>query len=164
LRNPPPVIRDYAEGDRAAVIALLAGSDPWTRLGYGAKDWDRLFLAVQADQGRQAYVADLDGAVSAVALIRPRFLLGDYLELLAVAPAACGRGLGAALLTHLEGIVFARTRNFFVCVSDFNEGARRFYARQGYTEIGPIPNLLVNGSAELLLRKTLGPAREDVPR
>lgn len=160
MHTSPPVIREYGAGDRAAVIKLLAGSDPWTRLGYGAADWARLFQAVHSDQGRQGYVAEWAGAVSAVALVRPRFLLGDYLELLAVAPAVRGQGLGAALLAHLETIVFARTRNFFVCVSDFNEGARRFYARQGYQEIGPIPNLLVNGSAELLLRKTLGPSRE----
>lgn len=155
-----PVIREYGPGDRAAVSKLLAGSEPWMRLGYGAADWDRLFQVVHSDRDRQGYVASCDGAVSAIALVRPKFLLGDYLELLAVAPAARGQGVGAALLAFVETIVFARTRNLFVCVSDFNEDARRFYARQGYHEIGPIPNLLINGSAELLLRKTRGPARE----
>ena len=101
-----------------------------------------------------------DGGVAGLALVRPRFLGGDYLELFAVAAAARGRGLGAALLAHLETVVFARARNFFVCVSDFNDGARRFYARHGYAHVGTLPDLLVRGSAELLLRKSSGPVRD----
>jgi ribosomal protein S18 acetylase RimI-like enzyme len=100
-----------------------------------------------------------DGGVSGLALVRPRFLVGDYLELFAVAAAARGRGLGAALLGHVEAVAFARGRNVFVCVSDFNDGARRFYARHGYAHVGTLPDLLVRGSAELLLRKSAGPVR-----
>jgi hypothetical protein len=58
----------------------------------------------------------------------------------------------------LEELVFARGKNLFVCVSDFNHDARRFYQRHKYHEVGAIPNLLIAGSAEILLRKTIGPA------
>jgi ribosomal protein S18 acetylase RimI-like enzyme len=64
------------------------------------------------------------------------------------------------LLAHVETLVFARVNNLFACVSDFNDQGRRFYKKQGYQEIGPMPNFLVSGSAEILLRKTIGPARE----
>jgi GNAT superfamily N-acetyltransferase len=110
-------------------------------------------------QDRESFVVEADGLVVALALLRQRFLLGDYLELLAVAPSSQGKGYGALLLEHLEDLVFRRTKNLFVCVSDFNAGARRFYARHGYQEIGPIPNFLIPGSAEILLRKTQGPVR-----
>jgi len=150
------VIRPFAAADRSAVVALL-DSDPWRRLGYTTSDWNRL-LATPLD-GREGFVPVADGRVAGVALVRPRFLAGDYLELFAVAAAARGRGLGAALLAHLESVVFARARNFFVCVSDFNEGARRFYARHGYVQVGALPDLLIRGSAELLLRKSTGPVR-----
>jgi hypothetical protein len=56
-------------------------------------------------------------------------------------------------------VVFRRAKNLFVCVSDFNHQARRFYERNGYTEIGPILHLLIPGSSEILLRKTTGPAK-----
>src|SRR5262249_8546467 len=105
------------------------------------------------------FVPVADGRVAGVALVRPRFLAGDYLELFAVAADARGRGLGAALLAHLEAVVFARARNFFVCVSDFNDGARRFYARAGYVQVGGVPGLLIRGGTELLLRKSIGPVR-----
>ena len=150
-------IRPFSADDRDAAVALL-DSDPWRRLGYTRADWLRLLQTPL--EGREGFVAVADGAVSGLALVRPRFLGGDYLELFAVAAAARGRGLGATLLAHLETVVFARARNFFVCVSDFNEGARRFYARHGYVQVGMLPDLLIHGSAELLLRKSIGPLRD----
>ena len=150
------VIRPFTAEDRPAVVALL-DSDPWRRLGYGAADWNRLLTTPL--EGRDGLVLVADDDVSALAVVRRNFLAGDYLELFAVAAGVRGRGLGAVLLRHLESVVFARARNFFVCVSDFNEGARRFYARHGYAHVGTLPDLLVRGSAELLLRKSAGPVR-----
>jgi GNAT superfamily N-acetyltransferase len=150
------VIRPFTAEDRPAVIALL-DSDPWRRLGYGAADWNRLLTTPL--EGREGLVLVADGAVSGLALVRRNFLAGDYLELFALAAGVRGRGLGAVLLGHLESMVFARARNLFVCVSDFNEGARRFYTRHGYAHVGTLPDLLVRGSAELLLRKSAGPVR-----
>jgi len=160
MNNVAPDIRTYRSEDRVAIIRLLADSEPWKRLGYGDADWARLFRADGIIEGREGYVLEADGTVTGVALLRPRFLMGDYLELLAIAPTARGRGYGALLLAQIEAVTFARAKNLFACVSDFNDGARRFYARQGYREIGPMPDLLVSGSAELLLRKTTGPARK----
>src|SRR5262249_59672574 len=96
-------IRPFAAGDRDAAVALL-DSDPWRRLGYTAADWTRLLTAPL--DGREGYVAVTDGGISGLALVRPRFLVGDYLELFAVAEAARGRGLGAALLGHVEAVPF----------------------------------------------------------
>ena len=52
-----PIVRPMTVEDRAAVIELLAGSDPWKRLGYQAKDWDSYFTPLP--QGRDSYVVDL---------------------------------------------------------------------------------------------------------
>jgi ribosomal-protein-alanine N-acetyltransferase len=150
-------IRDMNPDDRAAVVQILAESDPWKRLGYTGDDWDRIFCPMP--QGRDSYVIELDGRVAGIAVIKQKFLLGDYLELLGIAPWARGNGLGKRLLRRIESIVFARTNNLFACVSDFNAPAREFYKKLGYQEIGPMPNLLIPGSAEVLLRKTAGPAR-----
>ena len=153
-----PIVRPMTAEDRAAVIELLAGSDPWKRLGYQAADWDIYFTPLP--QGRDSYVVDQNGNVAGIAIVRQKFLLGDYLELLAVADWARGKGLGGKLLGHIEPIVFGRATNLFACVSDFNAQARAFYKKHGYQEIGPMPNFLIPGSAEILLRKTAGPARK----
>jgi len=153
-----PIMRSMTADDRAAVIELLAGSDPWKRLGYQTTDWDSYFTPLPP--GRDSYVVEQDSRVAGIAVIRQKFLRGDYLELFGVADRARGTGLGGRLLAHVETLVFARVNNLFACVSDFNDQGRRFYKKQGYQEIGPMPNFLVSGSAEILLRKTIGPARE----
>jgi ribosomal protein S18 acetylase RimI-like enzyme len=145
--------------DRAAVIELLNDSDPWKRLGYQASDWNNYFSPLP--QGRDTYVVDQNGKVAGIAVVRQKFLLGDYVELLGVADWARGKGLGGRLLAHVEATVFARAKNLFACVSDFNGHARRFYRQRGYQEIGPMSDLLIANSAEILLRKTSGPAREN---
>lgn len=152
-----PIVRPMMAEDRAAVIELLIDSDPWKQLGYEGKDWDNYFTPLP--QGRDSYVVDQNGKVTGIAVVRQKFLLGDYLELFGVAEWARGKGLGGRLLAYVEAVVFARGKNLFVCVSDFNDKGRSFYAKLGYQEIGPVPNLLIPGSAEILLRKTSGPAR-----
>lgn len=153
----PSLVRPLQSEDREVVLQILADSDPWKRLGYTVADWDRLFTPLP--QGREGFVIEHKGRVAGIALLRQKFLMGDYLELLGIAPWAQGTGLGRQLLAHIESLVFARTTNLFACVSDFNDSARRFYRKQGYQEIGPMPNFLIPGSAEILLRKTAGPAR-----
>ncbi|MBK5281597.1 MAG: GNAT family N-acetyltransferase [Nitrospiraceae bacterium] len=152
-----PIVRPMMTEDRAAVMELLADSDPWKRLGYQASDWESYFTPLP--QSRDSYVVDQAGRIAGIAAVRQKFLLGDYLELLGVANWARGKGLGGRLLAHVEAVVFARAKNLFVCVSDFNDQGRHFYKNQGYQEIGPMPNFLIPGSAEILLRKTNGPAR-----
>jgi ribosomal protein S18 acetylase RimI-like enzyme len=136
---------------------MLSASEPWRTLGYGEGDWKQLFDPLPP--GREGFVIESDGTVAGFALLRQKFLMGDYLELLVIAPSGRQKGLGSALLAHLEGLVFARTTNLFACVSDFNREARGFYSRNGFQELGPMPNFLIPGSSEILLRKTSGPAR-----
>jgi [ribosomal protein S18]-alanine N-acetyltransferase len=153
-----PIVRLMTANDRADVVELLVGTDPWKRLGYQAKDWDCYFTPLPL--GRDSFVVEQDGRVAGIAVVRQKFLLGDYLELLGVADWARGKGRGGQLLTYVEALVFSRAKNLFACVSDFNNQGRKFYKKQGYQEIGPMPNFLIPGSAEILLRKTSGPARE----
>ncbi len=157
MTDDRPTIRAYRTEDREAVIRMLADSDPWKRLGYTAVHWERLFTPLPP--GREGYIIEQDGTVAGLALLRRQFLFGDYLELLAIAPSTQRKGLGRALLSHLERIVFTRSTNLFACVSDFNTSARQFYEQSGYLEVGPLPDLLMPGTAELLLRKTIGPAK-----
>jgi ribosomal protein S18 acetylase RimI-like enzyme len=152
-------IRRLAPGDVRPLVALLASSEPWRTLGYVAADWRRLLGGPLAN--RDAWVIAADGRARGIAIVRRGFLAGDYLELLAIDETSRSRGLGAQLFAHCEADVFARTRNFFVCVSDFNDGARRFYRRHGYAQVGRLDELLIPGSAEILLRKTTGPQRRE---
>lgn len=147
-------VRRFRRGDARMVIGWLVDRDPWKRLGYGRATWTRLLAGPL--RGRDAWMLIDHGSAAAFALVRRGFLLGDYLELLVVAPGRERTGAGRALLDAVERLVFGRARNFFVCVSDFNGRARAFYRRLGYRRVGTLPDLLIPGSAELLLRKTSG--------
>jgi ribosomal protein S18 acetylase RimI-like enzyme len=136
---------------------MLSVSEPWIQLGYRQGDWRARFA--RKSRGEEGHVLLHRRRIAGFALVRQAFLLGDYLELMVVAPEARARGFGGQLLAHVERLTFARARNLFVCVSTFNRGARRFYARAGYREVGRIPALLISGRTEILLRKTTGPAR-----
>ena len=155
--RPHTLIREMRPEDRDAVVAILTSSDPWKRLGFTAVDWERIFSPLPV--GRDTFVLEGEGLVLGIAIVRRKFLFGDYLELLGISPTATGRGFGSRLLSHIESLTFARAPNLFACVSDFNDGARAFYRKQGYKEIGPMPNFLIPGYAEILLRKTSGPAK-----
>jgi ribosomal protein S18 acetylase RimI-like enzyme len=150
-------VRAFSAGDETEVVRMLSTSDPWIRLGYDAPHWVRTLAGLGG--GRSGLVVEEQGAVVAFAILREKFLVGEYVEIFVVAESARRRGHGERLLSHIETLVFQRAKNLFICVSDFNEGARRFYARCGYTEVGSIPGLLVAGSAEILLRKTIGPVK-----
>ncbi len=89
-------IRPMRPDDCATVIRLLADSDPWKTLGYNQEDWKRIFSPTP--QGRECFVADAEGRIAGMAIVRQKFLLGDYLELLGVAGWARNQGAGKQLL------------------------------------------------------------------
>lgn len=156
-RRAEPRVRRLRASDVPALVAVLATSEPWLTLGYRARDWRALLSGPLAS--RDAWVVSSDGRARGLALVRRGFLAGDYLEVLAVDAACRGAGFGALLLEHVERTAFSRSPNLFVCVSDFNRAARRFYRRHGYAQVGRLDDLLIAGSAEILLRKTTGPRR-----
>jgi ribosomal protein S18 acetylase RimI-like enzyme len=67
--------------------------------------------------------------------------------------------MGEKLLTEAEKIMSAKVNDVFLLVSDFNQGAQRFYQRCGYRQVGAIPNYVKAGVNELIFHKRL-PARE----
>jgi ribosomal protein S18 acetylase RimI-like enzyme len=73
---------------------------------------------------------------------------------LAVLPDWQGRGIGSVILRRIEEEM--KPKNVWVCVSSFNRAAERFYIRNGFEHVGPLPGLLRPQFDELLMRKRLG--------
>ena len=113
---------------------------------------------------REVYVAKSeDGTLKGFVVLQMQGTFRGYLQTIAVAPDARGTGLGTALLHFAEDRTFRVSPNVFLCVSDFNTGALRLYERMGYERIGEIPDFLVSGRAEMLLRKTISPLTDFRP-
>jgi ribosomal-protein-alanine N-acetyltransferase len=132
---------------------LVLGHEPWITLGYGEAEIEAIARSSAADNLLVARAAD---RVVGFALSTAGILLGEYLKLLAVEADRRAAGIGRRLMEELERRAFARWPNVYLCVSDFNTGARAFYRRIGYEEVGALRDLLVPGNAEILMRKTAG--------
>lgn len=148
-----------APDEASAIASALASMDPWRALGYGAEVLEGTLVRPHPDLTR--YLAQRNGETLGLAVVRHPWLRGAYIELFAVLPGAQGQGLGKALLNHIEAVHRGRTGNLWLLASGFNLRARRFYAAQGFVEIGPIPNLVVAGEDEILMRKVLTGAPRD---
>ncbi len=114
-------------------------------------------LAEAIGRGEPVLVADDGGTVRGFAwyLYAGTLGVGGYLRLIALAPGSERRGAGAALLDAVEAGVGSRARHLFLLVSHWNEGARRFYARRGYAEVGRLPAFVRADTDEIICWKRL---------
>jgi len=150
------VIRPLREADVASLAADLARLPLLVRY---RRDATRIArdLAEASARGDGLLVEERDGRVRALAWFQRAGTLGvgGYLRLLAVAPEATGEGVGAALLLAFEAEVARESRHAFLLVSDFNDGAQRFYERHGYARVGAVPGLVLPDVSELVYWKRL---------
>ncbi len=139
-----------------ACARLMAGSEPWITLGRGYDE----SLAILTDPSREVYLA-MDGEeVAGFVVLEMEGAFTGYVKSIYVSPPYRRGGVGARFMSFIEERVFKERPNVFLCVSEFNEGARRFYERLGYEEVGELRDYLVRGHSEVLLRKTTGPLSE----
>ena len=139
-----PLLARYGTTRRAALAALARGRAAG----------DRVMVAVAPD-GRLAGMAWV---------LTSRILTGAaYLRLLLVAEEHQRTGTGAALLAAAEGATRAVANHLILLVTTGNTGARRFYARHGYRQVGVLPDLARTGLDETLYWKTLRPYGRRLP-
>jgi ribosomal protein S18 acetylase RimI-like enzyme len=139
--------------DVADCRRLVLASEPWITLGYGEAEAESIARSSAADN---LLVARDGDRVVGFALSTSGVLLGEYLKILAVEADHRAAGVGRRLMEDLERRAFARWPNVYLCVSDFNTGARAFYQRLGYHQVGLLGDLLLSGKGEILMRKSAG--------
>jgi [ribosomal protein S18]-alanine N-acetyltransferase len=153
LKTDIQPFQSTADAEWAATI--MAGSEPWVTLGIG---YERS-LNLLGNVTRERFLARVAGEPAGFLMISMQGAFVGYVQLLGVAPAFRGRGVGKALVEYAERRIFRETPNVFICVSDFNPEAQGFYAKMGYQKVGELTDFIVAGHAEILLRKTIGPIR-----
>ena len=152
----PSIQRLVCVEQTEACARMMANSEPWITLGRGYEE----SLSMLTDPSREVYVAqDGEETLGFVALEITGAFTG-YVKSICVSQPHRGRGVGARLMAFAEERMFRERPNVFLCVSEFNEGARRFYMRLGYEEVGELRDYVVRGHSEVLMRKTIGPLAE----
>jgi ribosomal protein S18 acetylase RimI-like enzyme len=145
----PLETREEAE----ACARMMAATEPWITL---RRDYEAC-LRVTLDGTRERYVGYRGERLAGFVILNVQGAFVGYIQTVCAAPEVRGSGVGTALVAFAEQRIFRDFRNAFICVSDFNPGARRLYERLGYRLVGELTDYVVAGRSELLLRKSLGP-------
>jgi [ribosomal protein S18]-alanine N-acetyltransferase len=148
------LVRPAEGGDAAWAAALMSTSDPWITLGRGFES----SLRTCTSKLDLLEIAELGGERCGFVLVRPAGVAGaPYIVSIAVSAPFRSRGVGAALLAHVERTYQGRSRHLFLCVSSFNPRARVFYERHGFNAVATFTDFLVEGADEILMYKRLPP-------
>jgi ribosomal protein S18 acetylase RimI-like enzyme len=148
------ILRPMQPADILPCARLMAQSPLWQR--YAVTEAS---AAGRFEQGlsrlAMIVVAEQDGAIAGFIWCEPRgaFARSGYIVLIGVQPDLRSQGVGQALMAHAEGELFSVVDDIFLLVSDFNQGAQRFYQRLGYRQVGSIPDYVVLGVTELIYHK-----------
>ena len=152
--NTPAEIRPFqSDEDARWAASVMAGSEPWITLGRGYE----ASHALLSDPSKERFLAFVGSERAGFLILAMAGAFSGYVQTVCVAAEFRGCGLGTSLMEFAEKRVFRDSPNIFLCVSSFNEGARRLYERLGYTPVGLLDDYLVAGHAEILMRKTIGP-------
>jgi [ribosomal protein S18]-alanine N-acetyltransferase len=147
------IARLNGAAEAQACARMMAESEPWLTLGRSYAD----SLRIVQDPTREVYVARDDEGMAGFLIVCMTGALVGYIQTICIHPAQRGRGLGTRLVEFAERRILEESPNVFMCVSSFNRDARRLYERLGYRVVGELPDYIVPGYSEILLRKTVGP-------
>ena len=77
-----------------------------------------------------------------------------YLHIVAIKQESRNQGIGKKLLKFFEDSCLKDYSKIFLVVADFNPDAKRLYEKNGYIQVGAIPNLYMEGITEHLMMKS----------
>ena len=131
----------------------FAAIDPWLSYKFPAETLSA-FLANERD-GRYRFLVSEGNETAGIVIVTVPWLFGPYLHFLGLLPSFQDKGIGTEVMTWFEAEALGHFRNLWICVSDFNKGAVRFYERLGYLHAARLDGLVVDGRSEILLRKRI---------
>lgn len=142
-----------SEEEAQACARMMADSEPWKTL----RRTYETCLERMHDETKERYVAVAeDGRPAGFVIINMAGAFVGYIQTVCVAADMRGQGVGARLLRFAEERIHRDSPNVFICVSSFNDRARRLYERVGYVFVGELTDYLVRGHSEILMRKSIG--------
>ncbi len=143
-----------ADLPRLAAIEVASFREPWPEdfLDAYLSDGESLFLVAEAPQ--------LAGFIIAREELAPDGRRAFHVHDLAVDPPQRRHGVASALLAELTRIALPQGTNLLrLEVRLGNHGARLFYERHGFREVGRIPRFYEDGSDAIRMERTLDLSR-----
>ncbi len=155
------MIRDLTADHTAAVIDLVVAAGMFTR--QDAPFLDEMlggYEAAARDDGHRAVVDDGPDGVTGVAYYRPEEAADRAwdLTMIAVRPGLQGRGLGTALLRHVEDDLRGRGQRLLLVDTSGTaryDRTRDFYRRCGYDEQARVRDYWADGDDLVVFTRRL---------
>jgi [ribosomal protein S18]-alanine N-acetyltransferase len=131
---------------------MMTMTDPWITLGMSTEE------CLDAFRGdfREIYILKSDRTIAGFIILQVSGTFSGYIQTICIDEHFRGKGFGTSLIEFSERRIHEFSPNIFICVSTFNEGAKRLYLRYGFKPVGVLENFVKNGYDELLMRKTIG--------
>jgi len=148
------MIRELRPGELSDCADILADTDLWRHYGRNSEEAASL-MEREYGSGTLFWIDEREGVVTGFIACIPHGMMGEfpYVRMLSVRNGWRGQGIGTALLTHLERMMFEEHRRMFMMVTDYNTGARRLYERLGWLVVGEIKDYKKKSINEFLLIK-----------
>jgi len=132
---------------------MMSSTDPWITLGM---NYEQCLLAFEGTS-KEIYTFRIENEIAGFVIIQTGGSFAGYIQTICIAERWRGNGYGSKLLRFCEERILKFSPNVFICVSSFNEGAKKLYLNYGFILVGVLENFVKQGFNELLLRKTVGP-------
>jgi ribosomal protein S18 acetylase RimI-like enzyme len=132
---------------------MMSSTDPWITLGMNYEN------CLKAFEGscKEIYTIRIQNEIAGFVIIQTGGSFAGYIQTICINEKWRGHGVGRKLLRFCEERIHMFSPNVFICVSSFNERAKKLYLDYGFKLIGELENFVKQGYNELLLRKTIGP-------
>jgi [ribosomal protein S18]-alanine N-acetyltransferase len=145
----------WSAADLSTCASLMAESNPWNKLYFSKEQCEaqlsrpeiRVHGAVGQEETILGFLASAENGIGFEPMI----------EFLCVDQRFRGKGIGTRLIAFFEEELFPDADNLYLFVSDINPNAMRLYVRQGYSQVGALPNFDLEMQTEFLYRKTRRP-------
>ncbi len=139
--------------DATEISEFLAKMDPWLRLGISSEALFKYLIKRDPSLKRYGVYSNLQPI--GVLCIKYPWLRGPYIELLGLEDSFQGKGITRHLLAWIECQTLPHAKNIWISASSFNTRATSIYERLGFTRVGILNDLVVEGESEILMRKRL---------
>ena len=152
-------IRELKEEDIEECVEMTVTTFPWIAFGL-KKEGARKFFNDRLGK-ELVYVATRNEEVLGFITIKRNILYANYIRRIVVREDARSEGIGGKLMEYIEEMTYSSgLPNVFLVTTTANEGAVKFYKKNGYKIIGTIPDFVEKGLDEFIFWKTKGPVNE----
>jgi [ribosomal protein S18]-alanine N-acetyltransferase len=147
------IVKTCDQSDFDICARMMTRTDPWITLGMGFSDCLMAFRG----ECKEVYVLRSEAKIAGFVILQVCGTFSGYIQTICIDEDYRGQGLGTSLLEFCEKRIHKFSPNVFICVSSFNENARKLYLRFGFKPVGLMENFIREGYDELLMRKSSGP-------